>query len=235
MEKHKSSYTWLKIILIGVIAAIANNAIILPSVDFISGLYLDTIFTAAAAFAGGLVSGLIGAVLTTVFYGLAYTIKTGTPYFGAYYLYMLCSITVALLVRFFARFFPIECDRVRVIGGRDEPYNAKLKQGSFFIMLAILSLVMCIVVSILGGLISAGITTVTGVIDKSGPPETYFRLGFIEQGFNLTASEIFARFPVNIADKTIAVFVGYGIALLTQKIVKWKKQAGSKEKVTDNR
>jgi len=228
MEKHKNSYTWLKVILIGIIAAIANNAIILPSVDFISGLYLDTIFTAAAAFAGGLVSGLISAVLTTVFYGLEYTIRTGTPYFGAYYLYMLCSIAVALLVRLFARFFPNECDNVRVIGGRDEPFNGKSKQGSFFIMLAILSFVMCIVVSILGGLISAGITTVTGVIDQSGPPETFFRLAFIEQGFNLTGSEILARFPVNIADKTIAVFVGYGIALLTQKIVKRKKQAVSK-------
>jgi hypothetical protein len=55
----------------GIIAGIANNAIILPSVNYISGLYLDTIFTAAAAFSGGLVPGLIGAVLTTVLYGIA--------------------------------------------------------------------------------------------------------------------------------------------------------------------
>jgi len=60
MEKHKNSYVWLKIILIGIIVAIANNASIL--VNFSSGLYLDTIFTVAAAFAGGLVPGLISAV-----------------------------------------------------------------------------------------------------------------------------------------------------------------------------
>ena len=94
MVKQKSSYTWLKIILMGIIAGIANNAVILPSVNYISGLYLDTIFTAAAGFAGGLVSGLISAVLTTVMYGIANYINTGTPYFGAYYLYMLCSIAV---------------------------------------------------------------------------------------------------------------------------------------------
>jgi len=225
MDMQKKSCAWLKIILMGIAAAIANNAVILPSVNYISGLYLDTIFTAAAAFAGGLVPGLISAVLTTVLYGIAFTIKTGTPYFGAYYLYMLCSVAVALLVRLFARFFPKECERVRVTGGRDEANNGKLNHGSLFIMLASLSLVMCIAISIMGGLISAGITTVTGVVDKSGPPETYFRLGFIRQGFSLTASEILARFPVNIADKPIAVFAGYGVAFLVKKIVSRVKAA----------
>jgi len=46
----KKSYGWLKAVLIGVVAAVANNAVILPSVNYISGLYLDTIFTAAAGF-----------------------------------------------------------------------------------------------------------------------------------------------------------------------------------------
>jgi hypothetical protein len=225
----KKSYGWLKAILIGVAAAVANNVIILPSVKFISGLYLDTIFTAAAAFAGGLVSGIISAVLTTVLYGLANTITTGMPYFGAYYLYMLCSIAIVLLVRLFARFFPEECDSVRVIGGQTQPYNGKIRQGSLFIMLATLSLVMCLVVSVMGGLISAGITAITGVVDKSGPPETYFRLGFIKQGFNLTASEILARIPVNIADKPIAVFGGYGIAFLVKKIVKFRGGGGGEK------
>ena len=225
MVKLKSSYGWLKVVLMGVVAAIANNAIILPSVNYISGLYLDTIFTAAAGFAGGLVSGLIGAVLTTVIYGIVSTIKTGTLYFGAYYLYILCSITVVLLVRLFARFFPTECERVRAIGGKAEAHNGKIRQSSLLIMLATLSLVMCVLVSVMGGLISAGITTVTGVVDKSGPPETYFRLGFIRQGFNLTASEIFARIPVNIADKPIAVLGGYGIAFLFKKII---SRAGAK-------
>jgi hypothetical protein len=135
---------------------------------------------------------------------------------------MLCSVAVVLLIRLFARFFPAECETALVVGGQESLYKGKIRQGSLFFMLAVLSLVMCVVISILGGLISAGITTVTGVVDSSGPPETYFRLGFIRQGFSLTASEILARFPVNIADKPIAVFVGFGIALLTKKIVKRK-------------
>ena len=222
MENKKFSYIWLKYILMGIIAAIANNAIILLSVNYISGLYLDTIFTVAAAFAGGLVPGLICAVLTTVMYGMALFIENGTPYFAANYLYILCSITMVLLVRLFAYFFRTECESVRVIGGQDKPYNGKILQGPLLIMLTILSLVMSFVISVMGGLISAGITSVTGVVDKSG----WFRLGFIMQGFSLTASEILARFPVNIADKPIAVFGGYGIALLTRKV---------KEKIKEKR
>ena len=133
---------------------------------------------------------------------------------------------MVLLVRLFARFFPTECESVRGIGGQEQLNNGKIRQGSLFIMLAALSLVMCIVISVMGGLISAAITTVTGVVDKSGTPETWFRLGFIRQGFSLTASEILARIPVNIADKSIAVFGGFGIALLVKKIIKLRGGGG---------
>jgi hypothetical protein len=212
MDKQKKSYVWLKVIILGIAASIANNVSIM--VIFNSGLYLDTIFTVAAAFMGGLVPGFISAVLTTVIYGTLYFIENGTPYFGANYLYISCSIAMVLLVRLFANFFQTECESVRIIGGQSKPYNGKILQSPLFIMLTILSLVMCIVISVMGGLISAGITAVTGVVDKSG----WFRLGFIRQGFSLTASEILARIPVNIADKTIAVFGGYGIAYLVKKI-----------------
>ena len=218
MARQKSSHTALKIILMGIAASIANNVIIWPSVHYVSGLYLDTIFTVAAAFSGGLFPGLISAALTTVIFGISYFFDTGTPYFWAYYFYMLCSAAAVLLVRLFARFFPEECESQRIIGGPDDSYSGKIRQGSLFIMLATLSLVMCIVISIMGGLISACITIFTGVVDKKGPPETWFRLGFIRQGFSLTASEILARFPVNIADRPIAVFGGYGIALLVKKV-----------------
>jgi hypothetical protein len=219
MDKQKKSYVWLKVIILGIAASIANNACI--STNFISGLYLDTIFTVAAAFAGGLVPGLISAVLTTVIYGMVYFTENGTHYFGANYFYIFCSITMVLLVRLFAYFFRTECESVRVIGGHDKPYNGKILQGPLLIMLTILSLVMSFVISVMGGLISAGITSVTGVVDKSG----WFRLGFIMQGFSLTASEILARIPVNIADNTIAVFGGYGIAFLVKKIVSRVKAA----------
>jgi hypothetical protein len=85
-------------------------------------------------------------------------------------------------------------------------------------MLAVLSLVMCIVISVMGGLISASITIYTGRVYNAAPPEALFRLGFIRQGFGLMASEILARFPVNVADRPIAVFGGYGIAFLARKI-----------------
>jgi hypothetical protein len=211
--------TWLKILLMGVIASIANAVVVWSSVRFISGLYRDTIFTVAASFSGGLIPGLLGAVFYHALCGIIYYFETGTAYFWPYYLYGLCSAAAVVLVRLFARFFPAECESQRIIGGPDDTSGAKITPGSLLIMLSTLSLAMCVVISVMGGLISAGITTYTGTVYKEVPPETLFRLGFLRQGFSLTASEILARFPVNIVERPIAVFGGYGIAVLVKKIL----------------
>jgi hypothetical protein len=73
--------------------------------------------------------------------------------------------------------------------------------------------------SILGGLISVFIQLVLLTPLDKAPPETIFKLGFLRQGFSLAAAEILARVPINVLDRIIAIFGGYGAALLLQKLV----------------
>ena len=216
---------WKLIILLGIFSGLANNVIMRLSVAFSIGLYLDTIFTVAAAFLGALVPGIICAVLTTVIFGITYFFITGTPYFWAWYFYILCSIAAVLLIRFFARLFPEECENVRIISRPGNVHSEKPRYGPLFIMLTALSLAMCILMSVVGGLISACITLMGDVVPNDLPPETWFRLGFIRQGFSLLASEILGRIPVNIADRPIAVFGGYGIAILVRIAFRARKAA----------
>ena len=204
---------WKQIILLGIFGGIANNGLMWLSFYFPKGLYMDTMFTVAAAFIGGLIPGLISAVLTTVIYGIIYNFIMGMSYFWAWYFYILCSVIAVLLVCLFVCMFQVPT------GGR------AYQLGRLFIMLTTLSLAVCILVSITGGLISTCISMLSNVVPKDNPPETLFRLGLIRQGFSLLASEILGRIPVNLADKPIAVFGGYGISLLIRRALKARKAA----------
>jgi hypothetical protein len=210
MSTSEYRFAWYSIVILGIAASLADNVIMWLKLYFFSGggLYLDTIFTIAAAVIGGLVPGLIAAVLTTFIYGFIYFLTTGEPYFWAWYFYILCSIVVVLLTRLFVRIFQY----------KGEPFFGSRGSRSF-VMLIALSLVMCVVISIMGGIISACISLAGGnVASVDIPPEAWFRLGFLRQGFSLLPSEILGRIPVNMVDKTIAVFGGFGTALLFKKI-----------------
>ncbi|MCL2128817.1 MAG: hypothetical protein FWH35_00490 [Treponema sp.] len=227
MEKQPGSTLNLPaLVFMGIAAAIANNGLMQLSFYFPKGLYMDTIFTVAAAFLGALIPGLISAVLTTAIYGLSYYFIMGMPYFWAWYFYILCSVIAVILVRLFVRLFPEgnlgSDERRRRVPATSA--NRVRRLGRVLIMLTTLSFTMCIVVSAAGGLISTLITIASNVVPKDTPPETLFRLGLIRQGFSLLPSEILGRIPVNLADKTIAVFGGYGIALLIGRAIRPKRQ-----------
>ena len=62
--------------------------------------------------------------------------------------------------------------------------------------IANISLVMCIAVSVMGGLISAAITTLTGVVDKSGPKrQAVYRLLIYRGMFQRRFASCTGRFP----------------------------------------
>jgi hypothetical protein len=184
------------------------------------GLFLDTVLTIAVTFAGGLGAGLITAVLSTAAYGI------GSYAFWGFYLFGLCSIAAVLLTGFFMRIFPKECTRVRLITFSQEkqlpaeaPQSGKPSLLSPVIMLFLLSLCMCILMSVLGGMIAVFIEQVLRSPISDTPPETYFKLGLLRGGLGLAAAEILARFPVNIVDRFISVFCAYGAALLVKSRV----------------
>ena len=221
--KQKSNLPFL--ILLGIAGAAANNCIMWLSQVLSLGLYLDIIFTIAVVFLAGFLPGIICAVLTTGIYSVIYYLVWGSVYYWAWYFFILCSIAAVFLVLLFARIyksecagnFVAECARVSLGARQNESFN---KQQLFvtIIMLAILSIVMSITISILGGIISSVISITSNVIPEDIPPETWLRMGFIRQGFSLLPSEILGRIPVNLVDKSISVFAGFGAALLVKRV-----------------
>ena len=217
------------------IAVIANNGIMWLTSHFSLGLYLDTVFTVAVTFLAGLAPGIICAILTTFVYSFIYYLVWGVPYYWGWYFYILCSIAAVLLVEFFARYFEEEYKRVRLdVYGRDSRGEPRIENVMFsaavtgsgkqqlfaaVIMLAIISAAMCVLISIIGGLVSTFINVTSAVVPEDVPPETWLRMGFLRQGFSLSASEILSRIPINMADRPISVFAGYGIAFLVKKFL----------------
>ena len=203
--KAASPENWKFILIVSLAGVILDNCLIRLAWIFKIDLYLDTVFTVAAAFYGGLVPGLICAVFTTVVNSIIYYFNTGELYYWAWYLYIICAVLAVILVRLFLRLFDREGKSVR-------------SPSWIFIMLISLSLAMCVVISVSGGIIGTCIAMIGNVDSVDTPPETWFRLGLLRQGFGLLASEIMGRFPVNIAERPIVVFAGYGIALLAKKL-----------------
>jgi len=202
------------LLILGITASVANNVFMQLPIN----LYLDTIFTVAVTFLGGVFPGFICAVLTTAIYGNIYHLIEGAPYDLLWYLYIFCSIAIVLLVRLFAWLFPDECKKVRIDEDRlsSDHDPDKFQFFRLFTMLIILSLTVSILISVVGGLISAVIDMVSNTVPEDIPPETWLQMGFIRQGFSLTGSKILGRIPVNMADKSISVFVGFGIAFLVK-------------------
>jgi hypothetical protein len=198
--------------LAGAAANYAASKIVGFSGFFDSGLYLDTIFTIAATFSGGLAAGILTALLFTALCDYA---------FWGIYLFGICSVAAAALTHVFIRAFPAECRNLRLIGrprdGKPGESEVPPTPLSVITMLILLSLAMCVLISVLGGIIAWFVQEVLRVLLYDSPPEMYFKLGLLKRNINLIAAEILARFPVNILDRVISVFTAYGAAWL----LKW--------------
>ena len=216
--------SFLFLLLLGFFGSIVNNGFMWLSSFLSLGLYLDIIITITLVFIAGILPGLVCAILSTFFYSIIFYFVYGEPYYWAWYLFILCSITAVFIVRAFIYFFPAECKKVQIILANPlEKGQDKRQIFGIFIMLTLLSLVMSILISVVGGIISTGINMASNVVPANIPPETWFRMGFVRQGFSLLPSEILGRIPVNMADKSISVFCGYAIALLIKRF--WKPKA----------
>jgi hypothetical protein len=195
---------WGKIVILCLIATAANFGLSRISGLLGLGLYLDTVFTVTAAFAGSLGAGLITAALSTIAYGLTYT------YWG-FWLFGLCSAAAALLTHGVHRFFLSRY--VSSPKGEEPPPLDRI------IMLVVLSLVMCVLMSLMGALISVFIQLVLRRPIHDVSAETWLKVGLLKQGLHLAAAELLARIPVNIVDRFISVFGGYGAALLLRRLL----------------
>ncbi|MDR1893832.1 MAG: hypothetical protein LBQ61_03955 [Spirochaetales bacterium] len=207
-----------KILLLGIAGGAADYAMSLVTSGFGVGLYLDTIFTVTVTLSGGLGAGLAGA--------LTYTALCRYDSWGIY-LFGICSAAAAVLTCLFSRMFPAECGSLRIIG---PPAEKKEREDlpptilNIITVLALFSLTMCVLMSVLGGIIAWFIQAVLNAPLVDLPPETFFKLGLVRHNISLIAAEILARFPVNILDRIITVFTAYGTARLLVGLFRRKRK-----------
>jgi hypothetical protein len=181
-------------------------------------LFMDTLFTVAMTFYGGLLCGALTGLLTNPIVNLI-------RFYGwPELLYSFCNAAVALVTVFFIRLFPAE---LRLGAGRTvktaefgiSPLNSRFRtMMNTFVALLLLSFVMCIVISVVGGLITALIKTFSPQFQGSASPERLFKLALLRKNLPLAIVEVASRIPINIIDRLLSVFGGYGLAALLWRI-----------------
>jgi hypothetical protein len=174
-------------------------------------LFCDTIMTVTVTFYAGLVPGIITGALTNMIMPRL-SVLFDSP--GSY-LFALCNIAVALVTALLMRLFPVitfdEGEKIAPLRGRAR--ERRVRQAvDICIVLFILSIALTLVISVMGGLISAFM-----MADSAGP-EMRLRFGLYQSGFPAAAVEILSRIPVNMIDRPISVFAGFGVAALLRGV-----------------
>jgi hypothetical protein len=164
-------------------------------------LYLDTIFAAAVTFAVGLVPGLVVAILSLLIVSI---------YYNDFTMFFLCAIAEILLIW-----------RLKPAAPKT-PSHAKTDSiiasyAGVFARLMVLYIACAITVSIIGGVIDFLSYTVFGMEKTFFSAEDTFKLGLIRQNIHILGVNILSRIPVNIVDRFIVIFGGYGISILLRK------------------
>jgi hypothetical protein len=183
-------------------------------------LYMDTPFTVALTLYGGLPCGLITGALTNL-------IKHSLVFYSwADYLFTLCNMATALVTALFMRLFPVE---LSLAPGARRSFGLFPKAGERFkttmdtiLVLSMFSFALCLVLSVSGGLIAAFIRIVFPQAEFGVSPELLFKAGLLRKHFSLVAIEIVSRIPVNIIDRIIAAFGGYGVAWVLARVCGFK-------------
>lgn len=134
-----------------------------------------------------LIAGLVPGLLAGALYNIVSSMLIYT--LGIQVLYGLCNVATALVVWIIAR---------------------KRKTLTVF-DLALTALCVAFANSVIGGIVSAAINQ---GIDRF--PTDMLVAGMLMHRLPLLGSTILARIPINLLDKAIAVFGGYGIYLITR-------------------
>ncbi|MDR2096261.1 MAG: hypothetical protein LBP76_12220 [Treponema sp.] len=202
-----------KIVLCCLISALGNigfNSLVSGVLKV--SLYMDTVFTVAAAFAFGLWPGVLtGALLYPAGDGILYNVifNTRANTFWPTNVFILCTISEILLVCFF---------RVKIRPGQsvspEEPSFASFI--GIAAQLMVLAALDCIIISVIGGIIDFVLHGLLAA-PKRIYPEDIFKLGLYRNNVPVLAAAILSRIPINIVDRFIAVFAGYGISLVYRK------------------
>jgi len=177
-------------------------------------LYADTIFTVAMCFTAGALSGILtGAVFSPLAFLLVCKYLLGLPFETIWVrnIFTICVLAEIALVCFFHA----------KIKSREEFFLQKPSLNSFTGVathLLVLVALDCIVVSICGGTIDFILGKLSAPLAYS--PEDAFELGLLHNNVPVLTTAILSRIPINIVDRFIAIFGGYGISLVFRKVVR---------------
>jgi hypothetical protein len=86
------------------------------------------------------------------------------------------------------------------------------------VALILLSFCLCLAISVLGGLVAALIQSINPSLAGRQGLSGHFSVTMFGKKLPLTLTEILSRIPVNIIDRLITVFAGYGIALIFARL-----------------
>jgi hypothetical protein len=202
-----------KVLILCIISAFGNAALsMVVSGIFDAPLYLDTIFTVAIAFSFGFLPGMLtGALL----YPLSEILRSlvfhpGESIFWAGNAFILCTVTEILLVCFFRT----GLKKRQSLFAKEAPFSAFISTAPRLMVLVVLD---CILISIIGGIVDVVLFKLVSA-SRGLYPEDIFKLGLIRNNVPALAAAILSRIPINIVDRFIAVFGGYGISRLYKKI-----------------
>mgnify|MGYP003408947350 FL=1 len=190
---------WL-IIIISTILSIVINIGVNHLVIFILHvpLFLDTVGTVTLTFFCGWIPGLVCAFATTLLDSIigGYFLQLPT-------LYVICSFSAVFISYKFKRnIFNTNMIIVRIC------------------YLFILAMIMCVVISILGGIIDSICITYSNYKSTYPVASDFFKPNFIKLGFSQLGINIVSRFPINIVDRLFTCFISYGLSLLFSLLVK---------------
>jgi hypothetical protein len=178
-------------------------------------LFLDTVLTMTVTFYGGVFWGALTGALTNL-------IEQSIFFYGWFpYLYAFCNIAVALVTALFIRWFPQELGINSSAGNSEKSLSNNQGKSLWLqdlmgraIVLVLLSFALCLVISVLGGLCSIIIKSFNPLVHDPVDPELNFRLALVRRNLPGIIVEIGSRIPVNLLDRLISSFAGYGLAAL---------------------
>ncbi|MDR1949590.1 MAG: hypothetical protein LBQ38_09365 [Spirochaetaceae bacterium] len=172
-------------------------------------LFLDTLFTCALAFTVGPLPGISITVMSYCITGTVRYFRFGDR---GTYLYALCAVAEVLLIYGFRRGHA----RRENSGGPDGGDSLVSTMSA----LLLLYLLTCMTVSLIGGMVDWTIAVTLGPVDNVASAYTFFKMGLLRNRLPLLAAAVLSRIPVNIIDRFITIFGGYGLGLLLRKIKK---------------
>ena len=207
----KWSWKPIKLVVICVAAALMNIVLSNFFKDLLGlPLYLDTVFSAAVAFAAGLIPGIAVAILNWLIASI---------YYNDFHLYVLCVIAEVALICALKPAAPADHS---VSGKTDFSPRERIfaSYTGLAAKLLLLYILCAITISVLGGVINYMSDVYLGIHLQFYSVEDTFKLGLIMGNLPVLAVNILSRIPINIVDRFIVIFGGYIISRGLVKLIR---------------